>query len=81
MPRLGTATPPTQALRAEQLVYVVEVNLRKLADPGLDLPLDLIDRVERALHNGHLANVLRIDSIVTRTRHALLDRIVAEVGA
>lgn len=68
MARLGTATSPIhlERQRVEQLVRTVEINLGKLADPDVEVSLDLIERLERALHNGHLANVLRIDAISAR---------------
>lgn len=74
MARLGTATP-TRDTRAEQLVRVVEVNLGKLADPQVELSLDALERLQRALLRGYEANTGRLLAMSVRAR------IVDEVGA
>lgn len=54
--------------RQEQLVRVVEVTLAKLADPALELPLDLLERLQRALVASHEANVTRLLAMSVRAR-------------
>jgi maltooligosyltrehalose synthase len=64
----GTARTPdlTDASRTRALVQGVESLIAKLADPDARMPLDLIDRYERALAAGHRSNLLRLSAIEDR---------------
>lgn len=50
----------------ESLVRGLEVLVGRLADPDRPLPLDLLDRYERALAVGHRSNLLRLSVIEER---------------
>ena len=52
--------------RADSLVHGVEVLIHKLSRMDLALPLDIMERYERALHYGHTSNLLRLSKIEQR---------------
>lgn len=61
--RLNPARSPE---RAAELVRGVETLVGKLADPEIEIPLTLMERLERALHLGHRANLMRLGVISER---------------
>lgn len=52
--------------RADNLVHGVEVLIHKLSRMDLAVPLDIMERYERALHYGHTSNLLRLSRIEQR---------------
>lgn len=67
--RPGSSPPGSVAAadsRATQLIRGIESLIGKLADP--DLPVDLreLGRYERALHEGHRSNLLRLSVVEER---------------
>jgi hypothetical protein len=53
-----------QRKRVESMIAGVEVLTRRLAAEE-HLPLDLLDRYERAVHDAHVANLLRLSALET----------------
>ena len=52
--------------RADELVNAVEKLIGHLCKQELPMPLDVMERFERALHAGHVANLLRLARIEER---------------
>ena len=67
---MGVARAQTPT-RAEHLVREVETLLGELAEPTLEVPLPVIDRLEHALQAAHRTNLLRIDALEQRASHNL----------
>jgi hypothetical protein len=61
-PRLGVS----DRAHAESQIRGLEVLIGRLADPDVELPLDLMSRYERALTEGHRSNLLRLSVIDER---------------
>lgn len=49
---------------AESLVRGVETLIAKLSDPSTPMPLELLERYQRALMRGHVANLVRLDDAI-----------------
>lgn len=61
--------------RAEALVTSVEATIAELSDPSMEVPLTVIQRLERALELGHRSNLLRISAVSESAMGKLLPRL------
>lgn len=54
--------------REQELVKATERQLDRIADPHLDLPVELIERVQAALKRAYDANLIRLLEASNRAR-------------
>lgn len=57
---------PAAESRAASLIRGIEVLIGRLADPDLPVSLIELERYERALHEGHRSNLLRLSVVEER---------------